>query len=60
MENDRRFLVFDDNGDMIRTFLSRREAKWFTSNKPGFTITERPKENKYKDLFTNPAYEAPF
>jgi hypothetical protein len=60
MENDRRFLVFDEYGDMIRTFLSRREAKWFIHNKPGYTIKENPKENKQHIWFTDPQYEALF
>jgi hypothetical protein len=49
--NDRRFVVHDDMGDSIRTFLSRREAKWFIQNKEGFTIVEHAKRDIFTDLF---------
>lgn len=47
---ERRFLVKDEDGDTIRTFLTKKEAKEFIHNKPGFKVAELPPAPKV-DLF---------
>lgn len=47
----RRYIVYDDFGD-LRSFYSRKEAKWFCENKPEFNIRvlEKPKEIPLNEL----------
>lgn len=47
----RRYVVYDDFGD-LRSFYSRKEAKWFCENKPEFNIRvlDKPIETPLIDL----------
>lgn len=48
---ERRFVVVDGEGDAIRTFLTRNDAKFFMRNRPETTLKEIPKGEE-PDAFT--------
>lgn len=47
---ERRFKVLDDEGAVIRTFLTKRDAMYYMAKRPEFTLLTEPKQPK-PDLY---------
>jgi len=49
---ERRFKVYDGDGEVIRTFVSKAEALTFMEQRPEFTLMVTPKPPKEKPIET--------
>lgn len=47
---ERRFKVYDGDGEMIRTFVCKADAINFMASRPEFTLLIEPKKPKEKIL----------
>ena len=48
----RRFQVYDGDGEMIRTFVSKADAVNFMASRPEFTLLTLPKHPKEQPIET--------
>ena len=55
---ERRFWVYDGDGELLRTFLSKKEALWFMEKRPECKLVIPPK-TKQPNIFEI-SEEAPF
>jgi hypothetical protein len=58
---ERRFWVYDGDGELLRTFLSKQDALCFMDKRPECKLIVHPKPKKPKELsIFDTTEEAPF